>query len=384
MPKERGTGAGAKAAAKRRTASNPYGTRGRGNATAPQYDIPAFGPDHEDRPTQIAPEAQQPARQFAPNDPETDNRFNNVTADLTNLRDAIDEDRTRMESMNDSLKKIQEMLEQQAALRLQPAGITGLPISTNPVTLLSRQNTGNDPLQLVCETYPWIDQNLLINIISKKLEVKDLVKLIPEEDRPKGRSAITGLASGIHIDGATGQTTLITESGTYEKDFPDFPTLNYALTVYASIRSLYDKEQAGFGFAINAYIKTLTKWYKNDNLHFRSILAYCMAHFRKHQTAVDPKAWIDVDLQLFVIHIRSNPISIQSTPHPINSPSPNKNNSLQSTPLAMEVCKNFNNPSKGCKWEKCIRNHHCSICGTPKKPAFECSHSNGVRLTVKP
>jgi len=186
MPKERGTGAGAKAAAKRRTASNPYGTRGRGNATAPQYDIPAFGPDHEDRPTQIAPEAQQPARQIAPNDLETDNRFNNVTTDLTNLRDAIDEDRTRMESMNDSLKKIQEMLEQQAALRLQPAGITGLPISTNPVTLLSRQNTGNDPLQLVCETYPWIDQNLLINIISKKLEVKDLVKLIPER-RPTKR-----------------------------------------------------------------------------------------------------------------------------------------------------------------------------------------------------
>src|SRR5205814_5443482 len=172
-----------------------------------------------------------------------------------------------------SLKKIQEMLEQQAALRLQPAGITGLPISTNPVPLtsLSRQNTGNDPLQLVCETYPWIDQNLLINIISKKLEVKDLVKLIPEEDRPKGRSAITGLASGIHIDGATGQTTLITESGTYEKDFHDFPTLNYALTVYASICSLYDTEQAGFGFAINAYIKTLTKWYKNDNLHFRDV-----------------------------------------------------------------------------------------------------------------
>ena len=90
--------------------------------------------------------------------------------------------------MNDSLKKIQEMLEQQAALRLQPAGITGLPISTNPVPLtsLSRQNTGNDPLQLVCETYPWIDQNLLINIISKKLEVKDLVKLIPER-RPTKR-----------------------------------------------------------------------------------------------------------------------------------------------------------------------------------------------------
>ena len=119
MPKEQGTRAGAKAAAKRRTASNPYGTRGRGNATVPQYDIPAFGLDHEDRPTQIAPEpvqiapeAQQPARQIAPNDLETDNRFNNVTTDLTNLRDAIDEDRTRMQSMNDSLNKFQEMLEQ--------------------------------------------------------------------------------------------------------------------------------------------------------------------------------------------------------------------------------------------------------------------------------
>src|SRR5436309_8761337 len=98
------------------------------------------------------------------------------------------------------------------------------------------------------------------------MEVKDLIKLIPDEHRPKGRSTITGLASGIHFDGTTGQTTLVTEGSTYEKDFPDFPTLNYALTVYASIRSLYDKDQAGFGFAINAYIKTLTKWYKNDGL----------------------------------------------------------------------------------------------------------------------
>ena len=128
------------------------------------------------------------------------------------------------------------------------------------------------------------------------MEVKDLIKLIPEEDRPKGRSTITGLASGIHFDGTTGQTTLVTEGSTYEKDFPDFPTLNYALTVYASIRSLYDKDQAGFGFAINAYIKTLTKWYKNDGLQFRSILAYSMAHFRKHQ-AVDSKVWIDIDIR---------------------------------------------------------------------------------------
>ena len=85
-----------------------------------------------------------------------------------------------------------------------------------------------------------------------------MIKLIPEEDRPKGRSSITGLASGFHIDSTTGQTTLVSESRNYE-NFPNFPTLNYALTVYASIRSLYDKEQVGFSFAINVHIKTLTK-----------------------------------------------------------------------------------------------------------------------------
>ena len=112
MAKARATGADPKAVAKHCTVSNSYGTWGHGKAAvALQCEIPAFEPDHQAGPAQIAPEEpaqiiQQVQQQIVPNDLEINNRFNNVIADITNLRDAIDEDRTRMESMNDSLKKI--------------------------------------------------------------------------------------------------------------------------------------------------------------------------------------------------------------------------------------------------------------------------------------
>lgn len=59
----------------------------------------------------------------------------------------------------------------------------------------------------------------------------------------------------MYIDSATGKTSLVNESTvTYEKAFPDYPTLMSALSVYLAIRALFDADHLGFGYAIGMYI----------------------------------------------------------------------------------------------------------------------------------
>ena len=95
--------------------------------------------------------------------------------------------------------------------------------------------------------------------------------MIPEEDRPKGRST-AGLTSGFHVDAVTGKTSIVTEStAAFDKDFPDFPTVVYALSVYGAIRAMYDTDNIGFGPAIFMYIKRLTRWHKVDKFQWKYI-----------------------------------------------------------------------------------------------------------------
>jgi hypothetical protein len=62
------------------------------------------------------------------------------------------------------------------------------------------------------------------------MEVKDLLKLIPEEDRPKGRKLIH---AGFLLD-TSGMIMTVNESTAFEKDFPNFELIVYALTMYWS------------------------------------------------------------------------------------------------------------------------------------------------------
>ena len=76
----------------------------------------------------------------------------------------------------------------------------------------------------------------MINIVSKKMEIKDLIKLIPEEDRPSKGRPTAGLATGIHIDTASGKVQAVGESlNTHEKDIPDLKILLYILSIYGAI-----------------------------------------------------------------------------------------------------------------------------------------------------
>jgi len=203
------------------------------------------------RPVPPEEEDDEPRAEFDPI--EMTERMNGLTEEVNGLADDLKEVKVTISkhfaASDQRLDDIFDLLERRSS-RNTPLG-----------TPSKGQPLGNTPANLIPVHLSWLDKTLLANIVSRKLEIKDLIKLIPEEDRPKGRLP-AGLASGWHVDGTSGKTTIVNESSsTYEKDIPDFQTLMYALAVYGAVRSAYDVDNNGIGTAIFLYIKTFTRWF---------------------------------------------------------------------------------------------------------------------------
>ncbi len=253
-----------------------------------------------------------------------------------------------------TLNVLEEIKERLESLETNIAAATTIPVT--PALKTSQGLNGMTPSQVMQVYLPWVDASTLANVISLDLDVAHFIKLIPRKERPKGQ-ANAGMASGVHIDGETGKTSIINESNVqYEKQFPDYQTLINALTVYGAIRDLYDTDDLGFGCAITLYIRQLTYWTKHHN--WSSILSYFVSHFDKYQSSKDPHMWIDVDVQLFTQHM---------TKDTIDPPIPTKNKPIAKTSA---VCKNWN--TKGCSWKTCTNLHVCQDCRSPNHTASQC------------
>jgi hypothetical protein len=138
---------------------------------------------------------------------------------------------------------------------------------------------GITPKNAMSNYLPHIDDSFLTKILNRDLKCKDLITLLPEEDRPKGRPAGAGLGAGFHINPA-GVLSAIpggSSMAAFEKDFPDFYTANQVLATYGAIRDMYDQDNLGIGGAILLYIKLLTRWIKNDCYEWCHVRAYFMA-----------------------------------------------------------------------------------------------------------
>jgi hypothetical protein len=284
----------------------------------------------------------------------------NLAANAAEAQDAIQDLQDKFRKLEDNITQKIDSLTQ--ALSTSLAGTRADPQAS--------PSNGNNPRLLIQSHLPWIDQSLLANVIALKLDVKDLVRLLPVEDRPKGRSAT--LPNSLALDPKTGKWTATDDAPvSFDKDFPDFDTLLYVLSVYGTIRTTYDADGIGIGPAIFLYIKLLTRWVLIDKFQFGHIRAYFVAHFRKYQASTDPLDWINVDIQLFTAHIRPPPTSQQ---HSLNNRPAAKKPTREAT-----VCNNWNTEGKGCTWEKCIRMHLCSNCGSKDHPTYRCTKKEGTR-----
>jgi hypothetical protein len=158
-------------------------------------------------------QAGSPTRDTTPEPPPdqpSDQRLDDTLSKVNRLEDALDEIRDRFDThvstLDARLDALTELLQGNAGPARPPSA------------------SGMTPNTLISQYLPWLDQGLLSNVVSRKLEVRELIKLLPEEDRPKGRTT-AGLASGFHFDATTGKTTVVAEqSSAFDKDIPDFQT----------------------------------------------------------------------------------------------------------------------------------------------------------------
>jgi len=210
------------------------------------------------------------------------------------------------------------------------------------------QQQGMDPADAIQTNMPWVDKTTLASIMARDLDVAHFIKLVPVEERPRGQ-ANAGIPTGLLFDTATGKSSMVTESTvSYEKQFPDLPTLINGLAVYSAIQDIYDPDRKGFGFgsAITLYIRQLARWSQHHK--WTAVISYFIAHFRRYQSSTDPQVWIDVDMQYLARFMV--PDTIKSPPF-----------SSRSSNQRAETCIKWNKGS--CNWDKCHRLHVCSNCG---------------------
>jgi hypothetical protein len=348
------------------------------NPASARRPVPPTGIQGPTSPPTQVPATQSPSTQQTPQ--ETQPSFSELVNQVIILTNANDETNKRLDSLTnandethkrlDSLTKGLERLTNALTDRMEPAVPNSNPITAGPTD--PRAAYGKTPQEILANQVSWLTESFIIEVISRKLEIKDLIKLLPEEERPKGRTVPHG--AGVFFD-MTSKTTTITEGGAtaHDKDIPDLTTLLSILNIYGLLRTIYDQDNTSVGAAIFLYQKTLLKWYKHDRYTFSSIRAYVIAHFRQYQTSDDPYAWMRVDTQLFMAHlVRATPPNETSNSHRDNQPS-NKRFNFHAQQggqpkgfgpeAANTICINYNNPIKMCRWTQCPRQHICETCG---------------------
>jgi hypothetical protein len=289
-------------------------------------------------------------------------RLDNLAEEVTRLTnendeflDAIDEIKEKFDGFEDKFDRLERRIS--ALLESQPGPATGARIIPDAISTSS----GMKPLDFVQSRLSWVDATTLTQIIAGTLDAAHLIKLIPSEDRPKGQQN-AGLPTGYTIDLETGRHSLTTDQNVvFERHFPDFPLFVQAVSVYGAIRGFYDTDHLGFGPAIAMHVRQIATWVC-QGLPWTGVLSYAIAHFRKYQPTRDPSKWMDIDIQLYMTHIsRATQLSFRA-----------ERKKEKKTVFGKEICNNWNDASKGCKWTKCSRLHHCSQCSSDGHEAFKC------------
>ena len=259
---------------------------------------------------------------------------------LADLSAEVDILATQIESLRDSLGEVQDRL---ASFEDKFSGFLDRSQGLAPGGHTSGDGTSRSPpIELIRTYFSWLDAAIIDNIVSGTLEVTNLIKLIPLEERSK----LQVTPPGINFDLESGKPTVTTEFNVaYEKHFPNFASLISALAVYAAVRSIADVDNTGIGFAVTAHIRLLSSWYRL-RYPWNGILMYEIAFLRKFQQSYDFSDWAEVRNELFTYHITRATILPPSQP---------------SSSSSRAICRNFNG-RKGCTYKSCVHRHVCLDC----------------------
>ena len=230
--------------------------------------------------------------------------------------------------------------------------------------------TGKDIPPNIKLLYPHLEASILLAVVSGTLAIKDLPKLIPFREHPKGRQNATSSGSSFHFE--TGQITYKSPQFSFEKDVPSIFHLLNILHVYAGIRTIYSEADDNLALAFNIYSRRLIVWHSIKNYSFPSIRDYVIQHFELYQASPDPKVWSTVDQDLFTSCIRHHIQPAAPSPTPKNTPTSRPHTPAAPTPR-QPVCRVFNDQTRGCPMgDSCLRRHVCILCEREPVPHFQC------------
>jgi hypothetical protein len=305
--------------------------------------------------------AQARGQVVEPADIDPNERLSQAVSELrqnaAEAQDVIDTIRNELQSHGNQVKNLHDRFDSLAEDIRASCG-------TGPRT------NSRDPFSFVKTHLPWINQTLLSNIVAGKLDPKELIQLLPEEERPSRKA---GGRNQLILDSDGKITTLDEPYTSFDKDFPTSEHLISAFTVYGTIRGLYDVDNLGFANAILMHVRRIARDVVYNKYEWHSIVSYVIAHFRKHQTSSDPLVWVTTDTELFVSHVKSsqNPtVAPQQPPTKQRPSSPTKRSAPEP-----EFCINYNKQGKGCTWSQCFRPHNCLDCSAAGHPSWQCPKS---------
>jgi hypothetical protein len=291
-------------------------------------------------------------------------------------QDVVDEIRSQLHQYGNDIHDLgTQVCSLVQALQSSVPGIAIAP-STAPVS--GPPKLGTNPLSFVQAHMAWIDDNLVTSIVSHKLDPKELILLLPLEERPNKRG---GQRSNLQFDPTSGMiiSTVDDTPTAFEKDFPTIEYLVYALSVYGAIRGLYDIDNTGIAPAIFLHIKKIARDAAVAKYEWKSIVGYVIAHFRKYQKSSNPLDLVNTDSELFLQYIKAsqNPVTAPRSPvksssqaQPSRTPRPNN-----------EICINWNTYDKGCSWASCTHKHICMECKLPDHKQYQCKKGKAQHKT---
>ena len=192
--------------------------------------------------------------------------MNNLTANAAKTQDSIDE-------LKENYNSISEKLDVLTA---------AIAANKPPHSILQLTRSNDNELLRFIKTHPsWIDQSILSNLSVGKLYLKNLICLLFFKDRPKKKGNMQ--SGSLLLDIQMGKFIATEESPTvFNKDFPDFNTTLYILSIYRAIRTLYDVENTSISIVIFLYIKRLTYWVLINRFYWPHVRAYIISHFHAH------------------------------------------------------------------------------------------------------
>ena len=242
---------------------------------------------------------------------------------------------------------------------------------------------GNSPQNLTAQ-WNWVEKSVLTAIADLEFDVTNLYKLTPPEDAIFFNLNLEAATYGGLLIGTDGSVSSITAMSKLEKTLPSFAHWFSAFSVYASIRTAFDKTGT-MGPALFLFMREMN--HHQLNFPWNQVLCYFFETFRQYQRLPAP-VWSEPYIKAYTKHLHHNtapavtstPVTTTNQSHrsPLSKSTPQTGSSpakrrYTAEEKARQICQAYNLEDKGCK-PVCPygRRHVCMIksCGKPH-PQFE-------------